>query len=167
MLNIEIHDNKNHKILYYRNADDIAVRVVILDFNNNFIQDVISEYDKTGRNICDVLFGKNPTEIIAYREYHFHDNEKYDSGWTDYKKVNGEFIKLHSKHSYFIVQNELSRCDWFYDDGKLAFYDLFKFYDDIGEMCKEYSYFPNGKMILDYCDVPKLEHFDDYYLELI
>lgn len=167
MLNIEICDNKKYKAIYYRNADDVAVRVTMLDLNNNIIQDVISEYDNIGRNICDVLFGKDPTEIIAYREYHFCADEKYASGWVDYKKVNGEFVKLHSKNSYWIMQDKLSRCDWFYPNGELAFYDLFKFYDDIGEMCHEHSYFNNGKVILAYFDKPKLEHFDDYYLDFI
>lgn len=167
MLNLEICDNGNHKVVYYRNADDVAIRVTILDLNNNIIQDLISEYDKTGRNICDVLFGKDPTEIIAYREYHFRDNEKHDSGWTDYKKVNGEFVKLHSQSGGWIIKDELSRCDWFYPNGELAFYELFKFDNDIGGMCKEYSYFPNGERIVEFCDEPRLEHFDDYYLDFI
>ncbi|WFF38266.1 hypothetical protein LU290_08380 [Moraxella nasibovis] len=166
MLNIEICDNKDHKAVYYRNSDDVAIRITILDLNHTIIQDVISEYDKTGKHICDVLFGTDPTEIIAYREYHFCD-DKNASGWTDYKKVNGEFIKLHSKNGVWIIQDELFRCDWFYPNGELAFYDVFKFDDDIGEMCKEHSYFANSEVILDYADKPKLEHFDDYYLDFL
>ncbi|MGK8251446.1 hypothetical protein [Moraxella lacunata] len=114
-----------------------------------------------------MLFGKDPTKIIAYREYHFRDNEKHDSGWTDYKKVNGEFVKLHSQSGGWIIKDELSRCDWFYPNGELAFYELFKFDNDIGGMCKEYSYFPNGERIVEFCDEPRLEHFDDYYLDFI
>ena len=57
MLNIEICDNKNHKTVYYWNGDNNLIRTTILNTKNNIIQDVICEYDKTGRNICDVLFG--------------------------------------------------------------------------------------------------------------
>lgn len=167
MLHLQIDEYPNHKIIYYGNIDQNLIRTTIVDLEHNIIQDVICEYDKTGRHICDVLFGQDPTEILAYREYHFRDNEQHASGWTDYKKVNGKFVKLHSKKSYWIMQDELSRCDWFYPNGELAFYDLFKFDDNIGEMCKEHSYFANGKVILDYANKPKLERFDDYYLDFV
>lgn len=167
MVKVDIYDVETHKKVYYWNADDVAIRRTILDYKHQIIQDVISEYDKTGKRIFDLLFAKDPTEIIAYREYHFCDDEQHASAWTDYKKVNGEFVKLHSKDSYWIIQDELSRCDWFNENGELAYYDLFKFDDDLGEMCHEHAYFPNGEIIWNYIDKPKLEHFDDYYLSLI
>ena len=167
MLYVEECDYKDHKVIYYRNSNKSIVKTTILDLNCNIIQVVISKYDQMGRNICDVLFGRNPTKIIAYREYLFNDNEKHESGWIDYKKVNGIFIKLHSKSSHWIIKGELARCNWFYPNGELAYYELFKFCDDIKQMCKEFSYFPNDEVILDSVDTPKLEHFDNYYLDFI
>lgn len=167
MLKVDIDNHDNHIIVYYWNDDGVAIRTAVLDLNHHIIQDRISEFDDTGRHICDVLFGADPTQIIAYREHRFTDDNAHSSGWTDYKKVGDEFIKLHSKMSYWIIKDKLARCDWFYADGTLAFYDLFKFDENIGEMCKEFSYFADDMVIMDYADKPYLEHFDDYFLQVL
>lgn len=167
MLRVQIDEYDTHKIVYYWDNDESVIRTTVLDLTHQIIQDVICQYDKMGRHISDTLFGADPTQIIAYRNYHFVDDDTHSSGWTDYKKVGDEFIKLHSKISHWIIKDKLARCDWYYPNGKLAYYDLFKFYDNIGQMCQEHCYLPNDTIIQDYADKSYLEFFDDYYLQVL
>lgn len=159
MLIPEILEYDTHKIILYRNVDEVAIREVVLDLNNNIIQDEISEYDKHGNLICSNVF-INHTILIAYRNYGKKDD---DYGYKDYKLINGQFKLILQTKNEWLIPEKKAKCSWYDGDGQLAYYDIFDYYEDIEQMCISEKIYPenskyHGKI---------LEGYSDYYLKFI
>lgn len=159
MLVAETFDYDTHRIIIYRNQNDVAIRQVVLDLKGNIIQDEISEFDAQGKLICDNVF-INHTTLIAYREY--YDDGHYH-GYRDYKWVGGQFKLLLMTQNEWLIQHRKAKCTWYDGESQFVYYDLFEYDDDIGEMIWQFCYDENDNMI-----EPKyLEQYSDYYLQFV
>ncbi|WLF84242.1 hypothetical protein [Moraxella sp. ZY210820] len=159
MLSVETVDYDTHRIIIYRNQNDVAIRQVILDLKGNIIQDEISEFDEQGQLICENVF-INHTTLIAYREY-YDDGHNY--GYRDYKWLDGQFKLLLMTQNEWLIKHRKAKCTWYDGDGQLVYYDIFEYDEQIGEMVWQFCYDENHNMI----EPQYLEQYSDYYLQFV
>lgn len=111
--------------LYYRNADDITCRILVLDKDKNIIQDEICEYNSNGKHIADIVFAPDQTTIIGMRQY-------TENGFEDYRKVNDKLILTQSQKTEWIEVDKKAKTSFYDTNGNLVYYDIFEKDDDCG-----------------------------------
>ncbi|OOS23555.1 hypothetical protein [Moraxella pluranimalium] len=121
----EILDYDDFIKIYYRNADDVTCRILVLDKDNNIIQDELSEYNSDGKHIADVVFAPDHLTIIGMRQY-------TENGFEDYRKVNDKLILTQSQKTEWIEVDKKAKTSFYDTNGDLVYYDIFEKDDDCG-----------------------------------
>lgn len=121
----EILDYDDFIKIYYRNADDVTCRILVLDKDSNIIQDELSEYNLDGKHIADVVFAPDHITIIGMRQY-------TENGFEDYRKVNDKLILTQSQKTEWIEVNKKAKTSFYDTNGDLVYYDIFEKDDDCG-----------------------------------
>lgn len=111
--------------IYYRNADDVTCRILVLDKDNNIIQDELSEYNSDGKHIADVVFAPDHITILGMRQY-------TENGFEDYRKVNDKLILTQSQKTEWIEVDKKAKTSFYDTNGDLVYYDIFEKDDDCG-----------------------------------
>lgn len=121
----EILDYDDFIKIYYRNADDVTCRILVLDKDNNIIQDELSEYNSDGKHIADVVFAPDHITILGMRQY-------TENGFEDYRKVNDKLILTQSQKTEWIEVDKKAKTSFYDTNGDLIYYDIFEKDDDCG-----------------------------------
>ncbi len=121
----EILDYDDFIKIYYRNADDVTCRILVLDKDNNIIQDELSEYNSDGKHIADVVFAPDHITILGMRQY-------TENGFEDYRKLNDKLILTQSQKTEWIEVDKKAKTSFYDTNGDLVYYDIFEKDDDCG-----------------------------------
>lgn len=121
----EILDCDDFIKIYYRNADDVTCRILVLDKDDNIIQDELSEYNSDGKHIADVVFAPDHITILGMRQY-------TENGFEDYRKVNDKLILTQSQKTEWIEVDKKAKTSFYDTNGDLVYYDIFEKDDDCG-----------------------------------
>lgn len=121
----EILDYDDFIKIYYRNADDVTCRILVLDKDDNIIQDELSEYNSDGKHIADVVFAPDHITILGMRQY-------TENGFEDYRKVNDKLILTQSQKTEWIEVDKKAKTSFYDTNGDLVYYDIFEKDDDCG-----------------------------------
>lgn len=121
----EILDYDDFIKIYYRNADDVTCRILVLDKDNNIIQDELSEYNSDGKHIADVVFAPDHITILGMRQY-------TENGFEDYRKLNDKLILTQSQKTEWIEVDKKAKTSFYGTNGDLVYYDIFEKDDDCG-----------------------------------
>lgn len=143
--------------VYYRNADDVLCRVLVLDKNNNIIQDELSEYSLDGKHIADVVFAADHITVIGMRQY-------TDNGFKDFRRIGNKLVLTQIQSSQWLEPDQKTKVNFYNADGDLVFYDIFKKDHECG-MVLTGSFDKNGKQFFwDNApdEVRMLKSYSDY-----
>lgn len=114
----------DHTILLYRNDDEnICHRKLVLDIDNHIIQDELSEYDKQGKHLANVIFAPDYITVIGKRVF-------TDNVFTDYRLIDGKLQLTQYAVNTWLIPNQKAKCEWFNANGELVYYDIFEKMDD-------------------------------------
>ncbi len=124
MIKSEVFINQNNKEIYFWNNDEVAIRHLVLDLQDNVIQDELTEFTNDGKCLTSVVFASDYQTILGYREY-FYDKKGTEIGYSNYKRINGnlEFV-YRAETSY---SNNLGTICKFYDHkDNFVYYETFE-----------------------------------------
>ncbi|MDO4896523.1 MAG: hypothetical protein Q3971_04085 [Moraxella sp.] len=121
----EILEYDTYDKILYRNANEEAQRILVLDKNGNTIQDEIDEYID-GKRVATIIFGADHVTIIGKREY-------TDDGYKDYRKVGNGLVLVRSEKSQWLIPEQKVKSTVYDGRGEIVYYTIFeKHSDDIG-----------------------------------
>lgn len=128
---VELGESSLYKEIYYRDSDDICIRHITLDKDDNIVLDEMTEFTSDKRVKCSVIYGRECTNVLSYREYQYGSNGA-EIGYCDYKNINGR-LKMISRVERFSLEEGKSIKAIFYDGlNNPIGYELFSFDERYG-----------------------------------
>lgn len=125
-------ENDGRKSIYYRDEDDIAIRVAYFDCHGKLIEEDLTEFNQHKQVLTSVRYAGDSHTILGYRQYYygqFNDkNEKVN--FEDFKLIDGQLIKVCRSTSEWIEKDKKAKCIWYDGSDNFLYYEI---YQDEGE----------------------------------
>ena len=114
-----------YKTIYYRDDDDLAIRVTVVDQNNKIVTDELCELNHNKQVSSRTRYASDLVTVIAYRQHHFNKDTIHHHGFTDYKLKDGQLKMTCRCESIIVIPERLLKCHWYDENNRFVYCEYF------------------------------------------
>ena len=152
MIKLEVSKHEDgRKTIYYRDEDDIAIRVAYFDCNGKLITEELAEFNIQKQILTRVKYAGDSQTVLGYRQYYYDQfNDKNEKiNFEDFKLIDGKLTKTCQSTGVWLEKKK-AKCIWYDGDREFLYYEIYQDEDDGCGMNSDLNHYDQDGKIIEY-----------------